>query len=161
MNFTSGLRRSSTHDNTPKTHRHANAAGQPQHARLVNLMPCQVLLGTLDNDGKLKRLILSPAGEIPRLIIASGQETSVLVRTENEDTEEITIPIVKGAQASKIGPPLSTPQPGALHATSRTLAECLPGRSDFIWPEDQIHDVNESIIGAWRLERIGNKASTP
>ena len=37
--LTGGSRGSSMHDDTPKTHRHASASEQPQHARLVNLTP--------------------------------------------------------------------------------------------------------------------------
>lgn len=146
------------HDDTPKTHRHASAAEQPQHARLVNLTPHPVLLETSNNDGELKRLVLPPAKEVPRLVIASGEEDPVLVRTESEDTEEITIPVVKGTRASGIEPPPPAPQPGVLYVTSRALAEYLPERSDLVWPEDQIRDVNGSIIGARKLGRVGNKA---
>ena len=146
------------HDDTPETHRHASAAEQPQHARLVNLTPHPVLLETSNNDGELKRLVLPPAKEVPRLVIASGEEDPVLVRTESEDTEEITIPVVKGTRAIGIKPPLPAPQPGVLYVTSRALAEHLPERSDLVWPEDQIRDVNGNVIGARKLGRVGNKA---
>ncbi|WP_276670587.1 hypothetical protein [Schaalia cardiffensis] len=146
------------HDDTPKTHRHASAPERPKHARLVNLTPHPVLLETSNNDGELKRLVLPPAEEVPRLVIASGQEDPVLVRTESEDTEEITIPVVKGTRAIGIKPPLPAPQPGVLYVTSRALAEHLPERSDLVWPEDQIRDVNGSVIGARKLGRVGNKA---
>lgn len=146
------------HDDTPKTHRRASAPEQPQHARLVNLTPHQVLLETSNNDGELKRLVLPPAKEVPRLVIASGEEDPVLVRTESEDTEEITIPVVKGTRAIGIKPPLPAPQPGVLYVTSRALAEHLPERSDLVWPEDQIRDVNGNVIGARKLGRVGNKA---
>lgn len=146
------------HDDTPKTHRRASASEQPQRARLVNLTPHQVLLETSNNDGELKRLLLPPAEEVPRLVIASGQEAPVLVRAEGEDGEEITIPVVKGTRAIGIEPPLPAPQPGVLYVTSRALAEHLPERSDLVWPEDQIRDVNGNVIGARKLGRVGNKA---
>ena len=146
------------HDDTPKTHRRASSAEQPQCARLVNLTPHQVLLETSNNDGELRRLVLLPAEEVPRLVIASRQEDPVLVRAEGEDGEEIAIPVVKGTRAIGIEPPLPAPQSGVLYVTSRALAEYLPERSDLVWPEDQIRDVNGNVIGARKLGRVGNKA---
>lgn len=149
---------SSMHDDTAQTLRRASAPESPKRARLVNLTPHQVLLETSNNDGELRRLVLPPAEEVPRLVIASGQEDPVLVRAEGEDTEEIAIPVVKGTRAIGIEPPLPAPQPGVLYVTSRALAEYLPERSDLVWPEDQIRDVNGSVIGARKLGRVGNKA---
>lgn len=127
----------------------------PEGFRLINLTPHPIVLEALtDERGRVHRLILPPAENPPRLVIAARDEESLLVHGGEEDSKGIAVPVVSGTRALGIEPPLPEPQAGVLYVTSRALAEEVPERADLVWPEKQVRDDDGRVIAAQGLGRL-------
>lgn len=115
--------------------------------KFVNLTPHEVVLF----DGEEVAVRFPPDGRFARVASTAASVDQVEV-----DENKIDIAHLVTGEVTDLGPP----RPGVIYIVSRVTAAALPERHDLVFPDDDVRDHANQLIGCRRFGRFSRPPDT-